>query len=478
MRLDSISTVVLGRDVLNTLRMALLFASVGPTFTFCRFNALFSFFRISIITISLAYAPHSVSASFEYRGTATVNIHPEFGGGSFAYVDPVQLSLCDPYLRADAASLNRSFIETKTCVLNTPVGPYTPTITGYYSHYITPTWIGNSAWTTIASVTKSCNAGDRLTSHSPVPYGTCTNNTCNAPSVWSPLTNKCTTPDKNPPQSCNASSPYPINYATGNKILAEQDYTLNASNAVAFTRHYNSRLNTGGLIGTNWLGNMHSQILVDSPSSVTGSSLIMVRGDSLKLPFTYSGSAWISDADITDKLTELKDTAGARVGWTYTQSKTNKVETYDVTGKLLSIADRSGYMQSFSYDSSNRIVTINDGLGRALHFSYDATNRISTLTNPAGGAYTYAYSIDGNNNLTSVIYPDGKTKTYLYENTTFKNALTGILDENSSRYMTYTYDTNGRATDEISPTFGTNVNHYAISYNPGISTTVTDTLGA
>lgn len=65
------------------------------------------------------------------------------------------------------------------------------------------------------------------------------------------------------------------------------------------------------------------------------------------------------------------------------------------------------------------------------------------MTDPAGGLYTYRY--DANNNLTQATYPDGSSKTYHYENPSFPHHLTGISDENGTRFATYAYDSQGRA---------------------------------
>ena len=147
-------------------------------------------------------------------------------------------------------------------------------------------------------------------------------------------------------------------------------------------------------------------------------------------------------------------------------------------GKVLSISNRSGLTQAYSYGSNNKVASVTDALGRVLHFSYDTSNRIASMTNPAGGVYTYSY--DANNNLATVTYPDNKVKTYHYENAIFKNALTGITDENGARYATYGYDTQGRAVSEF---HAGNVEQNTLVYsldgsgNP-TSTVVTDPLGS
>ncbi|MBI3344899.1 MAG: RHS repeat protein, partial [Gammaproteobacteria bacterium] len=180
---------------------------------------------------------------------------------------------------------------------------------------------------------------------------------------------------------------------------------------------------------------------------------------------------WTPDSDITDKLTRLTDATGAPTGWKYTNSD-DETELYDASGKLLSITNRAGLTQTLSYDASGRLASVADPFGRTLTFSYDTSNRISAMTDPAGKLYSYAY--DANNNLTSVTYPDGKSRSYLYENTTFRNALTGITDENGVRFATYAYDTQGRA---ISSEHAGGAEKVSLVYNTN-STTVTDSLGA
>ena len=45
--------------------------------------------------------------------------------------------------------------------------------------------------------------------------------------------------------------------------------------------------------------------------------------------FNPVASNWQPDADIADKLVEIKDAGGVRIGWTYTTDNTGEIETYD-----------------------------------------------------------------------------------------------------------------------------------------------------
>ena len=308
------------------------------------------------------------------------------------------------------------------------------------------------------------------------------------------------------PQQCSDSTPFPVSIGTGNKWLSEQDYSSSGSPRIVFGRFYNSLTVMQGALGMQWRNTFDRSLLVSNPQPLT--VLGSLRPDGRTLTFQWNGSAWLSDADIPDKLTQLIDSTGATTGWQYTTSD-DSVEAYDATGKLHSIKNRVGLTQTLTYsdgtngsasgnggyvlDASGNTTTtalpaglmirVTDASNRMLSFGYDSSSRIVKMTDPAGGIYLYAY--DPNNNLSSVTYPDGKTKTYLYGEAAYTSgavlphALTGILDENGIRYATYRYDATGRAYDED---HGGSVDHYNLAYstdttgNP-VSTVVTDPLG-
>jgi YD repeat-containing protein len=139
---------------------------------------------------------------------------------------------------------------------------------------------------------------------------------------------------------------------------------------------------------------------------------------------------------------------------------------------LLAIQNRAGSVQTLSYDSSGRLTRIADPVGRVLQLSYDGAGRLAALTGPAGNVTSYGYDSIGN--LTSVTYPDAAVRTYLYENPSLPSALTGIIDENGSRFATWAYDTFGRA---ISSEHAGGANRVAIDFTNPLSPAVTDAIG-
>lgn len=274
---------------------------------------------------------------------------------------------------------------------------------------------------------------------------------------------------KNLGGSCNLVG-NPINARTGNKYIAESDYD---SQSLEFTRYYNSKHNKlDRHIGFQWQHSYSHKLTLNQTTDATPITFAE-RPDGKILFFKFNNN-WASDADISDRLTQLPDGS-----WKLLTSD-DAIEHYDINGRLLSISNRNGHSQILTYDVNGRLVAISDDTGRELNFIYDSDNRIKTLINPAGGQYVYGY--DNNNNLVSVTYPDGKIRTYHYNesaytsNTNLPYALTGITDENGIRYAIYTYDTKGRA---IVTEHAGGTDRYAFSYSTnGSSTVVTDPLGS
>lgn len=304
---------------------------------------------------------------------------------------------------------------------------------------------------------------------------------CNVGDLVSTINNEtiCTTPDNIPDKGANAGQPQlgscignPINTATGNKYAEEID--IANSSGLSFSRYYNiASLSGGSQMGTSW-NHSFQRSLYANPQTITAT-----RSDGKTAYFRLVNSVWINQQAGGDRITQTTDGGGNPTGWRLMTSD-DEIETYNTSGKLLSIADRDGRTQTLSYDANDRLISVTDDVGRALSFTYDGSSRIQTMTDPAGGVFQYAYDTTGN--LTSVTYPDGKVRTYHYNeqvytsNTNLPNALTGITDENGVRFATYTYDAQGRA---VVTEHAGGVERYVLGYSTdGSNTMVTDPLGS
>ncbi|KEI30663.1 type IV secretion protein Rhs, partial [Ralstonia solanacearum] len=171
-------------------------------------------------------------------------------------------------------------------------------------------------------------------------------------------------------------------------------------------------------------------------------------------------------------MSSITDANGKTTGWQYTVVDTGAVETYDTSGKLQSVRERNGRTTTLSYNAANQLTTVTAPSGRSLGFAYDSQNRVASVTAPDGAVTGYGYNSAGM--LSTITRPDGTVRQYVYEDSRFPTALTGIVDENGSRYATYAYDAQGRAT---SSTLAGGANAYQFQYGDNYQTTVTDPTG-
>ena len=284
-------------------------------------------------------------------------------------------------------------------------------------------------------------------------------------------------PDKQPRDQCPKNGDTcvgnPIDVATGNKFQRETDYRGNGFSPLLFERHYNSIGGGNGSLGANW-SHTYSRRIERISLTVASSIARAHRPDGRIITFDDATGSWASQPDIAARLTRTL----SPLGWVYTD-ESDTVETYDDTGRLLSIATRSGALTSLTYDTGGVLTTVTDPHGRQLAFAYDTSGRIHVLTVPGGGTYVYDY--DAANNLTSVTAPDSAARTYVYNesaNTSgadLPHALTGIVDENNDRFATWKYDASGRATRAEHAGGADRVDAV---YNGDGTVTVTDALGA
>ncbi|MHA6890445.1 RHS repeat domain-containing protein [Ralstonia pseudosolanacearum] len=217
---------------------------------------------------------------------------------------------------------------------------------------------------------------------------------------------------------------------------------------------------------SNWQRSLDTSVVTDTNAPVTA-----LRDDGSVYGFRKNGSAW-STAGTQDTLNSITDANGKTTGWQYTVVNTGTVESYDTSGKLQSVRDRNGRTTTLSYNAANQLTTVTAPSGRSLGFAYDSQNRVASVTAPDGAVTGYGYNSAGM--LSTITRPDGAVRQYVYEDSRFPTALTGIVDENGSRYATYAYDDQGRA---ISSTLSGGANAYQFQYGDNYQTTVTDPTG-
>lgn len=313
----------------------------------------------------------------------------------------------------------------------------------------------------------------------------------------------------------------PCNAGTGNKYQHEADYTGIGIYPLHAERVYNSGAGTPSAVATTvwgyqWRGFYDRSITYNSNgTSLKTASLLRPDGKTYYFnqaigtatpPLTTT--TWTPDADVVGTLVETGvDSSGNPMGWTYT-NELDEIETYNATGQLVSITNRASQTQTLTYScmpvsatcpvatpttiapAAGLLITVTDPAGRQLNYFYGGSSRVIGMTDPAGNVYAYAYN--ANNNLSTVTYPDGKVRSYLYGETanvsptpntgvSYAHSLTGIVDENGSRYASWIYDAAGRAISSEHGAMGSGIDHVGLVYGTptnGVSaTTVTDSLG-
>ncbi len=228
----------------------------------------------------------------------------------------------------------------------------------------------------------------------------------------------------------------PIDLGLADKSHVQIDYLSQAAAPIRMSRvyHSNSSANTARVLvpmGTGW------HMFYDRSSQLISANQIRLhRANGRTLDFNWNGSAWVSTLP-AGVLTHL---SGG--GWQYVNHR-NKVETYNSNGRLLSMSD-GGLVTTIQYDANSRLTGVTNPFGRSLIYSYDSSGRVANVTLPSGKQLVYGY--DAQNNLVSTKFTDNSVRQYVYENTSFPNALTGIVDETGRRRLTWSYDGAGRPT--------------------------------
>ncbi len=312
----------------------------------------------------------------------------------------------------------------------------------------------------------------------------------------------------------------PIGIATGNKFERELDYQGAGDFPLKLERFYNSLAYNNGessqygfygyvasfgeqglyslsynesdnpfwsnvglnAVGQGWRHSYQRAINALDSSNSLGFAAFVYRPDGRVYTFWRYNGAFVPPADVADQLTQLADG-----GFQYRDASNDELETYDATGRLLSIQNRAGETQTMSYNEQGWLSQVTDAYGHSLTFQYgqdsdgNPAELLVSVTDPSGATIQYGYS---QANLTTVTYQDGSQKTYQYSGGPQGIELTGIIDESAQAFATFGYDaTTGLATltqhgtgSSISEQYSLNFNYRGADYETS-PVTVTDGLG-
>ena len=256
----------------------------------------------------------------------------------------------------------------------------------------------------------------------------------------------------------------PCDAATGNKWEREVDFQAD-NIGLSWVRYYNSNNLEHIGLGAGWKTVFHHRLeLKDSKINIR-------RGHGHGETWDNNSGQLNGDPDSKYTLTQQQD--GFLLG-----RKNGVIETYDAKGVLQSIQKPSGQITLLQYDTQDRLSTVTGPYGHKLTIGYDRYSRILQVELPDGEIISYQYN--GMFRLGSVTYPDDTTRIYHYDNgDTTRFLLTGITDENGSRYSTFAYDENGKAisTEHATTENGSPQEKFTFSYDSDTQTTITDASG-
>ncbi len=275
----------------------------------------------------------------------------------------------------------------------------------------------------------------------------------------------------------------PVSMLTGAKYQREVDYAPGADAGLELVRHYRS----GGYYWPTYLGGMpaHGDMTVDdfwshtyqrrfipTPGN-THTMAIVRRPDCTLMVFNNAGNEVTNRGGTNGSGARLQAAGG---GWDLTLP-TADVEHYDSTGRLVSITAPNGRETTLAYGTNGKLETVTGPFGHELQLGYAEIQDVEMLTSvtlPDSGVIEYEY--DQHLRPVKVTYPDETTRQYEYADVRNGWQLTGIFDETTQRFSTYTYNASGRVTSE---SHAGGVNSFTFSYGGafGQPTTMTDPLG-
>jgi YD repeat-containing protein len=256
----------------------------------------------------------------------------------------------------------------------------------------------------------------------------------------------------------------PISVTSGEKLQVESDWKDGGAHPLDFVRNYRS----GGVasdarLGSHWSHNYTARLIVNADNAVVH----LGNGDFTPFTRANATSPWLADSGV-DTLVEQSG------GVVFTSASDESRWLFDSDARLVSIAQRNGWTYSLSY-SQDRLASVTNAFNRVLQLGYDASGRLASVT-PPGASGPIAFSYDSANRITGASYPGGTSKGYVYENASYPNALTGLIDESGQRFATFGYDAIGRANSTVHAggAQGYNVDY---SGSPSRSTVASGLLG-
>lgn len=137
---------------------------------------------------------------------------------------------------------------------------------------------------------------------------------------------------------------------------------------------------------------------------------------------------------------------------------------YASDGSPMRIAFMGGGWVDFDVRSDSRIEGLVNNFNQTISFVYEyspdkTADRLIEINHYSGLIATFEYN--DSNMISAISWNDGSRREFVYEDDRFNWALTGVIDENNSRFSTFAYDEAGRA---ISTEHANSAFRFQVSY--------------
>lgn len=257
----------------------------------------------------------------------------------------------------------------------------------------------------------------------------------------------------------------PVDTFTGELFdLETVDLNLRGPMPLFFARYYASMVasdgNITGALGRNRLHNF------DAKLTVAGTNATAVLNNGRVVQFTRPGKAWVLGGR-TDIAFQL---VASGANFILADPRSQRMWTFDSTGRLTKIEDGRGNAHTLAYDADNRLTSVNDGLGRTLTLAYDGSSHIAAVSDGTRNvAFTYAGS-----DLATATDPLNQTTTFSYDG---GGHLLSTQPPRGNSPFSQTYDASSRvATQTEHPAIGDQLATFAYNTSTRV-TTLTDPAG-
>ena len=248
-------------------------------------------------------------------------------------------------------------------------------------------------------------------------------------------------------QSAPAQGGKPINLATGNTFIMQQDLNVpGLGGGLTQVRTWNSRwpftqtASQVGMFGPNWRSTYEERVFLG-----TDNYMKYARSDGSFISFAYLGPAWVMaggpPGNPNNNVAEVTNMSQSTANWTITFQNGEQRVFNSVSGSLMSITDRNGNITQLTYDGLNRLVTVTDPASRTITYTYQSPTSylVTGVSTSVGLSLSYNYDTQGR--LSQVTEPDLTTLTFTYNS---QSLITSVTDSNGKVLESHTYDSASR----------------------------------